>query len=128
MWPFAACVVKPWNQLSVIVKLSPGPSAPAVVAHENIPSLTPVHSLPTAVIELPSSHTQACVALRPSRTSCWMVALAPGLTLTTPLPLAPPKLLLIQLLRMTTFLARTWTPPLIFQPSITSPSLAATYP
>ena len=42
-----------------------------------------------------------------------MVALAPFRIFTTPLPLAPPTLLVIELLRMTTFFALTVTPPLI---------------
>src|SRR4051812_10992346 len=100
-------------------KLSPLPSAPVVVAQENMPSLTPWQLLNFAVIDEPSCHTHECVAFDPSNRLCWMSALAPGLTLTTPVPLVPPALIVIQLLRITTLRARTCTPPLIRQPSIT---------
>jgi hypothetical protein len=100
------------QQLSSMRKSSPVPSTPVCVAQEKMPSLTPRHSLAMAVIPLPSCQMQACVAFDPSSRECSMVALAPGLMFTTPLPLAPPALFVTQLLRMTTLWARTWMPPL----------------
>ena len=57
-----------------------------------------------------------------------MVAEAPGLTLIVPEPPAPPRLLVTQLLRMVTFLARTWMPPDTRHPSMTVLSAVTTYP
>src|SRR5664279_1033242 len=100
-------------------KLSPVPSTPVVVAHENTPSLTPWQLLYLAVMLDPSCQIQECVAFSPSSRLCSMVALFPGWTLTTPDPLAPPALLVTQLLRIVTFLAAPSIPPVTRQPSMT---------
>ena len=58
----------------------------------------------------------------PSSVVCSIVRLAPGSTMTTAEPFAPPALLLIQLLRTITPFAAITSPPVIRSPSITVPS------